>query len=128
MTEKKPATTRKTAPKKPQDHKPKGPETIEITLGAGDAKRIVPGRRAIVDGVTIEIPDEAFNDFEILDDFRGAVQNNDATMFPSLLRRLVGDDYRRILNELRDPVTGRVPLQAGIDFVNHIFEALNPNS
>ncbi|WP_119697044.1 hypothetical protein [Microbacterium halotolerans] len=117
------------AAKKPQDRKPKAPEKVEITLGEGDDKRVVPGHRVTVEGITLEVPDEAMDDFEILDDFRTARAEEDPTAFPSILRRLVGEtEYRRVIAELRDPATGRVTISRGIDFVNGIFGALNPNS
>jgi hypothetical protein len=91
-------------------------------------KRVVPGREGTVHGITVQVADEALDDFELLDDLRSAQDDEDGTRLPSILRRLVGDDYRRVLNELRDPKTRRVSVEAGGRFVWDLFRALNPNS
>lgn len=109
-------------------------EQIQMTVpdgvdDDGEAKtRTVPGMRATVRGITVEIPDEALDDFELLDDLRAAQDDEDGSRLPSLLRRLVGADYRRVMDELRDPVTKRVTVEAGARFVWDLFKALNPNS
>lgn len=129
----------------PQDHqdkteKPKV-ENVQIEVPELDAKglpttdddgnaktRTVDARRTTVNGITVTVPEEALDDFELLDDIRAAGDNGDASRLPSLLRRLVGDDYKRILDELRDPVTRRVSAKQGSQFVWDMFGALNPNS
>lgn len=116
-------------PTKPEDHKQKTvkPEVVTITLGEGDAAREVPGKRVTVDGVTVDVPDEALDDFETLDDIRAVQDQKDASRLPSLLRRIVGDDYRKVIEQLRDPVTGRVTVERGSQFVLGLFEAVAPN-
>lgn len=123
--------------KVPQDHQPKAEapkvENVEIDLpdgvdGNDDPKfRKVPARRTTVSGITVTVTDEALDDFELLDDFRG-LGDSDPSRLPSVLRRMVGDDYKRIMNELRDPVTGRVSASAGTQFVFDVVKAFNPNS
>ena len=117
-------------PKKPQDHKPKAPqaEKIQITIGDGGDARTVPGRRVTVRDVTVEVADEVMDDFEVLDQLNKIEGDNNPAAFAGLLRALVGDEFRRVLDELRDPVTGRVKVETGIEFVMELFQALDPNS
>jgi hypothetical protein len=136
-----------TAPRKPQDRQAKAetaaPPVLEeavdlqvITMDLPDGQddegnpktRSVPGRRVTLRGLTVEIPDESLDDFELLDDLRAAQDDEDGSRLPSLLRRLLGADYKRVLDALRDPVTGRVTVEAGATFVWDLFKALNPNS
>lgn len=121
----------------PQDHQPKTEtpkvEKVEVDLPDGVDEndepkfRTVPARRTTVSGITVTVTDEALDDFELLDDFRG-LGDSDPSRLPSVLRRMVGDDYKRIMNELRDPVTGRVSASAGTQFVFDVVKAFNPNS
>lgn len=112
------------APKKPADHKPKV-EKVEITVGEGDDARTIPARRVVVRGITVTVPDEALDDFELLDEL-AQLEDQKATRLPSVARRLFGDDYRSILDELRGP-NGRVPIEAASTFIADVFGALNPN-
>lgn len=123
------------APKKPQDHQQKKQKPIDVEIKLADPTeeepertRTVPGKQVTVEGIDVRVPDEALDDFEILDDIRGVQDSNDVSRMPSLLRRLVGDDYRRILDELRDKTTGRVGAAKASEFVFAVFEALNPSS
>lgn len=128
----------------PQDHQTKNESTkfekVEIDLPVVDASgapvlddegnattRRVPARRATVSGIEVTVADEALDDFELLDDFRG-LSDSDASRLPSVLRRMVGNDYKRIMNELRDPATGRVTASVGSQFVYDTVRAFNPNS
>lgn len=128
----------------PQDHQKKTEstkfETVQIDIPVLDdngqpvlddnddpVTRSAPARRAIVSGIEITVADEALDDFELLDDFRG-LGDSDASRLPSVLRRMVGDDYKRIMNELRDPQTRRVSASAGSQFVYDVVQAFNPNS
>jgi hypothetical protein len=118
--------------KQPQDHlekavKPKV-ETIEVTVGEGDDKRTIPARRTTIQGITVTIPDEALDDFELLDDLRAIDVERNISRFPALLRRLVGNDYKSVMDGLRDKTTGRVGVKSGSLFVKEVLEALNPNS
>lgn len=107
--------------KRPEDHKPK---TVKPKVEEVEGAKLIT-----LHGEQWRIEDGAMNDFELMDDLREVDRTQDASVFPSMLRRLVGvDQYRRVLDVLRDPDTGRVPADAGIEFVQHVFEALNPNS
>lgn len=127
----------------PQDHQPKKSkiENIKVEVPELDARglptfdddgkqktRTVDARRTMVNDIEVTVLEEALDDFELLDDIRAAADNEDAARMPSLLRRMVGDDYKRILDELRDPVTRRVSAAKGSQFVWDVFTALNPNS
>lgn len=128
--------------KTPQDHKPEASKPkvekvdIELPDGTDDngdpQTRTVPGRRvtmpvAIGGTIDVEVPDEALDDFEVLDDIRAVQDDNDASRLPSLLRRLVGDQYRDVLKALKG-TNGRVTTEAGSTFVMDLFAALSPNS
>ena len=122
-------------PKKPQDHQPKKQKPVDVEIEIADPTpdepervRTVPGKQVTVDGIDVRVPDEALDDFELLDDIRGVQDSDDVSRMPSLLRRLVGADYRRILDEMRDKTTGRVPAAKATEFVFEVFQALNPSS
>ena len=99
--------------KKPEDHKPKAdkPKMIEVT----------------VNGLDLTIDPDALDDFELLDDLNALDQDEDATRLPSLLRRLLGDQYRPAIDSLRGE-NGRVSVEAGMNFLQEVMEAINPNS
>lgn len=122
-------TARKAAVKQPQDHKPKADaaKVVETTVKVGE--REVDGWAVSLRGVTVHVPKEALNDFELLDEL-GQMQSGEATSLvslPSLLRRLVGDDFKKAMDVSRDPVTGRVSVESGTNFVLDLFKAINPN-
>ncbi|MCC4906974.1 hypothetical protein [Microbacterium sp. cx-59] len=129
----KPAGARAPQDRQPKTEKPKV-ESVEIDLpdgfdDDGDPKfRKVPASRVVVREIEVTVPKEALDDFELLDDIRATQDEHDMSRFPSLLRRLVGDDaYRSILDALRGP-NGRVSASDGAEFVFDVFKALNPNS
>lgn len=111
-----------TAPKKPQDHQEK---TVKPKIETVDG-----GRKVTLRGVTVTVPDEALDDFELVEEL-SRVQfgsKEDKGRMPSILRRLIGDDgYATVMNGLRAE-NGRVPVQAGFEFIQELFGALNPNS
>jgi len=117
--------------KQPQDHLPKVEkpkvESVEVTIGVGDDARTVAAKRVVLRGITVTVLDESLDDFELLDDLRSVDVGNNPAAMPSLLRRLVGDDYRTVMDQLRDETTKRVSIVTGAEFVKEIFEALNPN-
>ncbi|MFB3980331.1 hypothetical protein [Microbacterium proteolyticum] len=129
--------TKPAGAKAPQDHQPKTEkpkvETVEVDLPDGFDEddnpkyRKASARRVTVSGVEVTVLEEALNDFELLDDIRAAQDLNDGSRMPSLLRRLVGNDYSKVLDALRGP-NGRVTVEAGSQFVWDLFKALNPNS
>lgn len=101
--------------KVPQDRKPKG-ESRPQTLTAH------------VRGREWSVPADALDDFELLDDLNALEQRGDVTRLPSVLRRLLGDQWRDAMEALRDESTGRVTVEAGSELVMDVMGALNPNS
>lgn len=98
------------APKKPQDRKPAADAPIKVE----------------VRGTTFTIDRAALDDFELLDDL-ARVEDGAGQRLPSLLRRLLGGDYGRALDLIRDEDTGRVSLETGAELVQEIFEAVDPS-
>jgi hypothetical protein len=129
--------------KKPDDHQAKqetGPsyELVEVNIADDDEEPVYrPARRATINvllpgveevkPITVTVVEDALDDFELLDDLRAVQDDNDPSRFPSLIRRLLGDDYRDVMNELRG-TNGRVSVAVGTEFVWELFRALNPNS
>lgn len=134
--------TKPAGAKAPQDHQPKTEkpkvEKVDIDLPDGfdddgePKTRKVPGRRVTMPTasggtIAVDVPNEALDDFEVLDDIRAVQDQNDASRLPSLLRRLVGDQYRSVLDAIRGE-NGRVSASAGSKFIMDLFSALAPNS
>lgn len=124
--------------KAPEDHKTKtekpNVEHVEIELpdgvdDDGEPKfRTVPARRVVLRDIEVTVPEEALDDFEVLDDIRAVQDNKDGSRLPSLLRRLAGpDEYKKVLEGLRG-ANGRVSVEDGSKFVLDLFAALAPNS
>lgn len=99
--------------KQPQDRRP-----AEVDLGKV--------KEFTIHGVDVSVPLEALDDFELLDDI-SEMEKGDATKMPSVLRRLVGDSYRELMNKLRDKKTGRVSIEAGGQLVADVLDILDPN-
>ena len=104
-----PATARK-----PQDRKPKAEDAPTVTTVA-------------VRGIDVTVPADALDDFELLDDLH-ELENGNATRLPAVLRRLVGDQWRAVMDVARDPETGRVSIESGAEVVREIMAGLAPNS
>lgn len=110
--------------KKPTDHleaKAKKPRVTEID---GGKKVTWP------DGFSVVILIDRFDDLELLDELSQMESKGKAgsAKLPSVLRRALGDDQMPLVMErLRDAKTKRVTIQAGIDFFQEMFGALNPN-
>lgn len=102
---------------KPQDHKTPKPSVAQVD----------GGRSVTLRGVTVTVPDDALNDFEFLDDLRALDVDGNASRLPSILRRLVGDDYRQVMDALRGE-NGRVTIESGADFIKELLEAISPES
>lgn len=107
-----------TAPKKPQDHQKPKPTV----------KKIDGGVEVTIRGLAITIETAAVNDYELLE----LAASNDMSAIPKVLEMLLGTEQRDKVKELlRDPATGRVPMQGDrsiTEFIADLFEAVNPNS
>lgn len=122
---------------KPQDHKSKKPSVKEVEGG----KRVTfpdiqarthDGKVIEKDGnkvaLSVTVTNDALDDFELLDDLRAIDVDLNASRMPSLLRRLVQDDYRSVMDALRDWKSGRVRIEPAQSWLRDLMEALNPNS
>lgn len=67
---------------------------------------------------------EALDDFELLDDL-GAMEAGNPARFPSALRRMLGaEQAKRAVELLRNPDTGRVPVEPAVEFFLGLMEEL----
>lgn len=112
---------------KPQDHKQKQvkPKVTKSTKTIDG--REVDGFEVEHAGVTVFVNREAFDDFEFLDDLAN-LENQRAQRMPMMLRRLIGEqDFRAVMNALRDKKTGRTSIESGTDYIRDLLQAVNPN-
>jgi hypothetical protein len=127
--------------KQPTDRKPKAeeiesdPEQEEMdaikALAATavvndvlDEGEDVVGWSVELQGFTIEVPQEARDDFELSDDLRRMQDGKDLTYFPSVLRRISSEDgFRTAMDGLRNK-KGRVTHDVAIRYVNAVLIAL----
>lgn len=98
--------------KQPTDRKPKAKDdnVIKIT----------------VRGIELEVLKDALDDFELLDDLNELEQNENPARLPSVLRRLIGSQWKMAMNSLRGE-NGRVSVEDGAEFVGEILEAVSPS-
>lgn len=101
--------------KKPEDHKSKAEDAVpeELTV--------------TVRGLELKVMSDALDDFELLDDLNELEQNDNPGRLPSILRRLVGDQWKKVIEHLRGE-NGRVSVEDGSEFIGEVLEALNPSS
>lgn len=123
--------------KQPEDRKPKAAEveeTEEERIAARAEAAIVVhedgATRITLDGITISIPDDARDDFELLaaiaqmDDAHARGSNKVLVYFPEVLRRLAGEaGWRTVMNGLRDE-NGRVRVEPAVNFLNTVLYIL----
>lgn len=107
-------------PKKPADHLAKKEKA--------KAEKTDTGWKVTLRGVTVDLPAEVFDDFELLDEI-GAVEEGKGNRLPALLRRLVGQEqFGTVMDGLRDKKTGRVSVESGAEFLSEVIQAVSPNS
>jgi hypothetical protein len=122
--------------KKPEDRK--APAVAEQTEEQRIADRAEAatvaheddGIRITLDGVTIFVPDDARDDFELLaaiaqmDDAHARGSDKVLVYFPEVLRRLTGEaGWRTVMNGLRGE-NGRVKVERAVDFLNTVLYIL----
>lgn len=110
----------------PQDHKKKTEDAKSVKTTREIGGREVDGFDVTHRGFTVFVQKEAFDDFEFLDDVAN-LESQKAQAFPTLLRRLVGTDFKVAMDGLRDKTTGRVPIETGVTYVQDVLKAVNPN-
>lgn len=79
-----------------------------------------------VNGTEFTIPADALDDWELMEDLADLDAGKTAAS-PRILRRLLGGDYEKAKDLLRDD-NGRISVESGAQLLRDIFEALNPNS
>lgn len=100
-----------TAPKKPQDRKPK----------QGTSKKVT------VEGVTLDVSPEVFDDLDFLDAL-DQIQEGNALRIAGALRAVAGSQYKEMREALRDKETGRIPMKRAVDFFTEVMKQAAPNS
>ncbi len=107
-----------TAPKKPQDRKPKQPVV----------KKVDGGVEVTLRGITLTVETAAVNDYELLE----LAASGEMSAVPRVVQMLLGVEQANAVKELlRNPDTGRIPLQGDdsmTEFLQEMFGAINPNS
>lgn len=103
---------------RPQDHKPPQDRPRTVT----------------VQGLSLTLDPAKLDDWELMEalyDLQADPERNALSIVP-FLRGLFGtEDYRRIKDKLRDPVTGRIEGEKMGGFMQELFSKLNesaPNS
>lgn len=81
-----------------------------------------------VRGITLPLSADDLDDFELID-YVSRVAEGDAMAVAPLIHRLIPDkgNYRKVMDALRDPDTGRVPTEAVGEFVTELLSELNPS-
>lgn len=97
--------------KEPQDHKQ--PKAAMKT--------------ATISGVTLVIDPDIFDDLDVLDQL-DQINEGNALRVAGLLRKLTGDKFNDVRAALRDPETGRIPVERATEFFGELMEAMAPNS
>lgn len=97
----------------------------ELVTKGPDGKAVMKDDKPVPLSVTVL--KESLDDFELLDDLRAIDVDQNASRLPSLLRRLVGDQFKSVMDALRND-SGRVPIEPAQQWLRDLMEALNPNS
>lgn len=109
--------------KQPEDHKPK------VEVAKPTVKKVKGGREVTHQGITVTVEDDALDDFELMGELRLMQDSEDPSYMPGILMRLLGrEQTKAVTDALRNPETGRVSATAGMEYLQAILEALNPNS
>lgn len=86
------------------------------------------GKAVEIDGIKLDVLVDTADDYELVEQM--AVMSDDQATGNEKLaatvrtyRLLLGDDYRRVKDELRAKNSGRLPLKAMSDFIAKVVEA-----
>lgn len=110
----------------PPEHIPSVPEAFATQTPPATSEHINTTREINVQGLTLRVDTEAFNDFELLDALE-QVESGNPLKAPALLRAIVGDQYKTVMDHLRTP-SGRVPAGAAASFMLDLMQAISPES
>lgn len=94
----------------------------------GAPKRAAKGRTVTVDGITVTVAIDPRDDWEfataslvIADPDATQLERSNAVM--TQVRLLLGDDYKRVMDELREARGGRLPIADVTSFANRVMAA-----
>nr|DAY03960.1 MAG TPA: hypothetical protein [Caudoviricetes sp.] len=100
---------------------------LEATNAQVNAAPVSEVRSVEIQGIPLTLDPNVFDDFELLDTLN-EIQGGNALKSPALLRKVLGDQYKTVLEHLRDPASGRVPASKIAPFMQELMEALAPKS
>lgn len=100
---------------------------LDATTPKAEAAPVSEVRSVEIQGIPLTLDPNVFDDFELLDTFN-EIQEGNALKTPGMLRKILGDQYKPVLEHLRDPVSGRVPASKVAPFMQELMEALAPKS
>lgn len=110
--------------KKPADRQGKKPTVKTV----GDETRVTfPDLLVSGEPLTVTVPKDALDDFELLEDLNAIDVEKKASRLPAVLQRLVGDQYSDVLDALRGD-SGRVSITTAAEWIGELLGALDPNS
>lgn len=91
-------------------------------------KRAAKGRAVTVDGITVTVAIDPKDDWEfataslvLSDPDATPLEKSNAVM--TQVRLLLGDDYKRVMDELREARGGRLPVADVTSFANRVLAA-----
>lgn len=94
----------------------------------GAPKRAAKGRTITVDGITVTVAIDPSDDWEfatasltLSDPDATPLEKSNAVM--TQVRLLLGDDYKRVMDELRAARGGRLPIADVTSFANRVMAA-----
>lgn len=70
-------------------------------------------------GVKVEIDPNVLDDFDLLSDLK-EMQDGNALVFPSIVKRMFGDDFKRVHDELM--VDGKLTTTRAAEFFTAVLE------
>lgn len=87
-------------------------------------------RHVEVRGVSLDIDPKLFDDLDVIEliaDVNDGTPKGSLAIVP-LIKRITGSKYPDVKKALRDPDTGRVPIETVGEFINELMKELAPNS
>lgn len=84
-------------------------------------------KTATISGVELTVDPSLFDDLDVLDALDQINEGNPLRV-AGLLRKLTGEKYNAVRDALRDPETGRIPVERATEFFGELMAAMSPNS